>query len=142
MAFELGRTEVPTFSDEAVAALERYPWPGNVRELKNVVERAVYRAESALITQVVFDPFRSALTSSLSMTGEQPREQAPETGALVADVHRDKPFTAAVRELEIRLLQQALKEAKYNQRKAAQLLGLTYHQFRALYRKYRDLSEP
>ncbi len=29
------------FTDEAVAALQRYPWPGNVRELQNVVERAV-----------------------------------------------------------------------------------------------------
>jgi transcriptional regulator with PAS, ATPase and Fis domain len=29
------------FSDDALAALQRYPWPGNVRELQNVVERAV-----------------------------------------------------------------------------------------------------
>jgi DNA-binding NtrC family response regulator len=29
------------FSDEALAALQRYSWPGNVRELQNVVERAV-----------------------------------------------------------------------------------------------------
>ena len=29
------------FTDEALAALERYRWPGNVRELQNVVERAV-----------------------------------------------------------------------------------------------------
>ena len=48
----------------------------------------------------------------------------------------DKSLTEAVQALEIRLLRQALQEARYNQRKAAQLLGLTYHQFRALYRKY------
>jgi DNA-binding NtrC family response regulator len=30
-----------SFSDEALAALQRYTWPGNVRELQNVVERAV-----------------------------------------------------------------------------------------------------
>ena len=29
------------FSDEAMAALQRYRWPGNVRELQNVIERAV-----------------------------------------------------------------------------------------------------
>jgi DNA-binding NtrC family response regulator len=29
------------FSDEALAALQRYNWPGNVRELQNAVERAV-----------------------------------------------------------------------------------------------------
>jgi len=35
-------------------------------------------------------------------------------------------------------LKQSLKEAKFNQRKAADLLELTYHQFRGLYRKYQD----
>jgi DNA-binding NtrC family response regulator len=33
--------QVVGFTDEAVAALQRYPWPGNVRELQNVIERAV-----------------------------------------------------------------------------------------------------
>jgi psp operon transcriptional activator len=136
MAFELGRTEVPSFSDEAVAALERYPWPGNVRELKNVVERAVYRAETGLITDIIFDPFRSAFASGLPTIGEQPRQQGAEIAPPVTDAWREKPFVEAVQELEIRLLRQALKEAKYKQRKAAQVLGLSYHQFRALYRKY------
>lgn len=30
------------------------------------------------------------------------------------------------------MLEQSLKEAKYNQKRAAELLGLTYHQLRAL----------
>ena len=33
--------QVHGFSDEALAALQRYRWPGNVRELQNVIERAV-----------------------------------------------------------------------------------------------------
>jgi DNA-binding NtrC family response regulator len=33
--------KVHDFSDEALAALQRYRWPGNVRELQNVVERSV-----------------------------------------------------------------------------------------------------
>jgi DNA-binding NtrC family response regulator len=32
---------VQGFTDEALAALQRYSWPGNVRELQNAVERAV-----------------------------------------------------------------------------------------------------
>jgi NtrC-family two-component system response regulator AlgB len=32
---------VSGFTEEARAALERYPWPGNVRELRNAVERGV-----------------------------------------------------------------------------------------------------
>jgi psp operon transcriptional activator len=138
MAFELGRAEVPNFSDDAVAALQQYPWPGNVRELKNVVERAVYRAESAFITDIVFDPFGSGLANDLS-TGEPClRAQRPVAETPAATPLRDQSFTEAVQALEIRLLRQALQDARYNQRKAAQLLGLTYHQFRALYRKYQN----
>ncbi len=37
---ESGR-QVTSFTDEALAALQRYSWPGNVRELQNVIERAV-----------------------------------------------------------------------------------------------------
>jgi DNA-binding NtrC family response regulator len=33
--------DVDGFSDEAMAALQRYSWPGNVRELQNFIERAV-----------------------------------------------------------------------------------------------------
>jgi psp operon transcriptional activator len=47
-----------------------------------------------------------------------------------------KPLGEAVREVQIRFLKRALKEARFNQKKAARILGLTYHQFRGLYRKY------
>ena len=41
-----------------------------------------------------------------------------------------------VQEFETRLIQEALKESRYNQRRAAELLGLTYHQLRGYLRKY------
>ncbi|OXD93620.1 hypothetical protein CA163_40070, partial [Vibrio parahaemolyticus] len=34
------------------------------------------------------------------------------------------------------LLNRALEEAKFNQRQAAELLGLSYHQLRGMVRKY------
>ena len=40
---------VQGFSDEAMAALQRYAWPGNVRELQNIVERAVLLGKSDTI---------------------------------------------------------------------------------------------
>jgi two-component system, NtrC family, nitrogen regulation response regulator NtrX len=39
-----------TFSEEAIAALQRYSWPGNVRELHNVVERLVLLAAEDNVT--------------------------------------------------------------------------------------------
>ncbi len=46
---ETGR-QIKGFSDDAMAALERYSWPGNVRELQNVLERAVLLGKSDVIT--------------------------------------------------------------------------------------------
>jgi NtrC-family two-component system response regulator AlgB len=37
------------FTDEARAALLRYPWPGNVRELRNAIERGVILTSGPLI---------------------------------------------------------------------------------------------
>ncbi len=39
-------------------------------------------------------------------------------------------------EQEKRLLEQSLREAQFNQKRAAELLGLTYHQLRALLKKH------
>jgi len=74
MAFELGRTEVPGFGDEAIVTLEGYPWPGNVRELRNVVERAVNRSDSEFIRDIIFDPFQLSSESAPIVMKERPEE--------------------------------------------------------------------
>lgn len=135
MAFELRWETMPQFGDDAVAALESYPWPGNVRELKNVIERAVYRSDSYLITDIVFNPFVSPYEETRPPV--QQREVKMESAATTKDDILDKPLKEAVWDLKTRMLEKALNEAKYNQKKAAEILGLTYHQFRGLYRQYR-----
>jgi psp operon transcriptional activator len=142
MAFELGRAEMPDFSNAVLRQLCAWPWRGNVRELKNVVERAVYRAESATIKEIIFDPFPachgfSMPDSSAARKAVSPgvsRESLPETAS--------GPFETAVRNFEIALLRKALADTRYNQREAAERLHLTYHQFRGLYRKYRQDLAP
>ena len=39
-----------SFSEEAIAELQKYSWPGNIRELRNVVERLVLLAEGDSVT--------------------------------------------------------------------------------------------
>jgi psp operon transcriptional activator len=128
MAKELGRAETPGIGDAAAEALERYPWPGNVRELKNVVERAVYRSEAAVVTEVEFDPFRSP--HAPGARGE------PLAAPVVEGVPPRQSLKAATWSLQVRMLEEALARSKHNQRKAAADLGLTYNQFRGLYRRY------
>jgi len=138
MAFELGREDIPVFSDEAMQALEGHPWPGNVRELKNVVERAVYRSDSTDISNIIFDPFNTRITEN--RIREPPREPKKIKGPLIDDI-LNMTFNDAVKSLSVYLLRKALNTAKYNQKKAARSLGLTYNQFRGLYRKYKNEIE-
>ena len=125
MASELGRDFFPGFTETASEALHVHRWPGNLRELKNVVERAVYRAEpDEPVDEVVLDPFQSPF---------RPVEDGHETHAglqLPLDIKK------TVRELEIDLVNRAMDTGKFNQRRAAELLGLTYHQFRGYLKKY------
>jgi psp operon transcriptional activator len=127
MSHELGRDEMPEFSLEVVRKFEEYPWRGNVRELKNVVERAVYQSDSPLVEEVVFDPFRPDTCTRVEEAAPLP---APRQDGPLPNIRE------AVEQLEVELLQRALLRTRYNQREAAGLLGITYNQFRGLYRKY------
>ena len=91
-----------------------------------------------LPVDIDFDPFRSPYGERVVAKVPEKEESAADEAIRPADERIDKPFAEAVRELEIRLVRRALKEARHNQRKAARALGLTYHQFRGLYRKYKD----
>ena len=138
MAGELGRKETPRFSRAAVRAMEGYEWPGNIRELKNTIERAVYRSDTTLIRSIDFEPFRMAEPR------RAPRADQRTSDAAARDGQGDRPeesFEEAVESFKVSLIARALRSSKYNQRKAARSLGLTYHQFRGLYRKYRVLLE-
>lgn len=138
MALELGWDEIPVFSDEAAEALQVYQWPGNIRELKNVVERAVYRSDSAIITHIEFYPFQSPYENEATPVSKA----APpvEITAVGANNLLNRTLKDAVWELKAGMLETALRKAKFNQKKAAQTLGLTYHQFRGLYRQYQFVS--
>lgn len=136
MAYELGRTEIPEFSEGAVSKLEAYPWPGNVRELKNVAERAVYRSTSRVIHEIIFDPFQAS-GASASLASLEPAPGNHEADDAIAL----GPFNEVIQDMEIKLLRRALEEARYNQKRAAELLDLTYHQFRGLFRKYQDVLQ-
>lgn len=135
MARELDRAEPPVISDAAAEALERHTWPGNVRELKNVVERAVYRSDAAVISEIEFDPFQSPYAAPI--TAELRIAPAGAAMPRVQDGTAGRAMKEAVWSLKVRMIEDALMTVKHNQRKAASILGLTYDQFRGLYRRYR-----
>jgi len=135
MAVTMGLPTAPDITPAALGALLAHPWPGNIRELKNTVERAVYRARGGPLAEVVLDPFDSPWRPEPpepAATAAPPAPAGPGGPALPASL------PDAVRALELDMLRRALTSARHHQRTAAHLLGLGYHQFRSLYRKYKD----
>ena len=126
MCRELGLPLFPGFSQHARDTLLDYRWPGNIRELKNVVERSVYRHGSSEteLDEIVIDPFSRSTPSP----ADKPHSAA--SPVLPLDLRQFQQTQ------EKQLLEQSLREAKYNQKRAAELLGLTYHQLRALLKKH------
>ncbi|MCC5841711.1 MAG: phage shock protein operon transcriptional activator [Opitutales bacterium] len=141
MALELGR-EPPDFSATAIRALEAYDWPGNIRELKNVVERAVYRCQGSSLKEIVFDPFADGSAQRLEVRQLPAETSAPplptERGAPAAFQAGKESLPDAIARIELEALQSALRTCKFHQGEAAEFLGLTYHQFRGLYRKHKE----
>ncbi len=136
MATELDRDVFPGFSPAAQLALQEFSWPGNIRELKNVVERCVYRAEpEEIVDDIVFDPFQSPYRPL-------PEPQTPSKGTKAKPGLPRLPvdLKQAVQDYEIGMINAALEQAKHNQRKAAELLDLTYHQLRGYLKKYEILK--
>ncbi len=139
MANELGREYFPGFSMNAREALLAHPWPGNVRELKNVVERAVYRNPfDTPVDDITFDPFESPFRPSSDPF--QPRRTSKGKSATATRSSTPTDLKAEVQAFEIEMIEQAMKSARHNQRKAAELLSLTYHQLRGYLKKYELLK--
>ena len=126
MSVELGRSLFPGFTEAAQKQLLDYAWPGNIRELKNLTERAVYRADPKKpISELVFDPFESPY---------RPGEEVSSPGTSGYRFPMD--LREHVENEEQEIIETALEEARFNQRRAASMLGLTYYQLRGLLKKY------
>jgi psp operon transcriptional activator len=140
MSLECGRADMPILTDAVRRQLLSYPWPGNVRELKNVVERAVYRSAGREITTIQFNPFENPYAPCRPTTAIQPPETEVPGVPFEVPLALDS-YEQAKRDLDITFIRRALAEAEGNQKEAASAMGLTYDQFRGLYRKYKEILE-
>lgn len=144
MAYELKWEDMPTLSRTALNAIESYTWPGNIRELKNVIERAVYKSKTSVISEICFNPFNPRMNHYLEPIPAPSKSDETlhtETGGESSSDARlnpvienilKKPLKEAVTDLETYMLMKTLKEYRYHQKKTAKALGLTYDQFRGL----------
>jgi two-component system, NtrC family, response regulator PilR len=126
-AREMGKA-ITAVSQEAMELLRAYPWPGNVRELENVIERAVALEQSPVVLP---ETLPAHLRSGQPAT---PVGASPRGGASFPDAGFN--LEAHLHEIERSHLERALKQTGGVQVRAAELLGLTFRQFRYLAKKY------
>ena len=133
---QLEREYFPGFTPSCEKELQENGWPGNVRALKNAVERSVYRSTDpdAPINQIIFDPFTTRFDESPPPGSADYDEDmgvgSPSTSSWPIDLKGE------VATLEKSLIDRAIPASGYRQARAAELLGLTYHQLRGLLRKH------
>ncbi|HPF58778.1 MAG TPA: PEP-CTERM-box response regulator transcription factor [Candidatus Competibacteraceae bacterium] len=101
----LGKTR-PSFSPDAVRALEKHRWPGNIRELENRLKRALIMSESGQVT--AHDLELDAADDEETIVVEPPPD-----------------LRQAREQAERHAIQQALDYTGGNLSHAAELLGIT-----------------
>jgi two-component system response regulator AtoC len=112
--------DTPPFPQEVIESLSRRSWRGNIRELENLVAR--YAILGSLDAVAPEPPVRRSATTLLRETME-------------GTIPLKRIAKQAVREMEGNLILKALRENKWNRRKAAQALNISY---RALIYKIRE----
>jgi len=115
--------EVRGVTPEALAVLERYHWPGNIRELENVLERAIVLGAGDML--------------GVDSLPESVRRERPSKALEVVDLPEEgMDLEATLDEIESRYLKRALDRTRGVQTKAAELLRMTFRQFRYKLQKH------
>ncbi|MGF1785927.1 phage shock protein operon transcriptional activator [Photobacterium swingsii] len=147
MCREMGYGYFSGFTYSARRSLLDYYWPGNIRELKNVVERSVFRhsQEDIPVDKIITDPFTPPWQNNHDSKADLPpahmeSDNTSDTASTASgdNTHPTLPidFRQWQQQQEVTVIQHALKQSQFNQRRAADQLGLSYHQLRGLLRKY------
>lgn len=102
------KKQVTGFNGEALEILTSYKWPGNIREMENTLDRAVLMANGDIISAEDLDLFFMSVASPSRRHGIR----LPDGGI-------------SLEEAEKQLIEQALERSDGNQRRAAELLGIS-----------------
>ncbi len=125
------KKELHGISGAALAHLRNYAWPGNVRELENAMERAVALERTpAILPDSLPEGVRAAAgtASSAAAASAAAAEDLTLTGGFDLEQH--------VQDIEREYIMEALRRSNGVKKNAAELLGLSFRQFRYLLKKY------
>jgi len=122
----------PPLSPRLLDELMRYDWPGNVRELENVMQRYVILHDETLVLRELRhatagdDRTATPMPIHVEATGDV-IDEPPESAS---DDERSEPLPELVRRatdrVEREVISRALSVVRWNRRRAARLLGVSY----------------
>ena len=128
---------------EAMELFLGYDWPGNVRELENAIERAVALGTGAVLTpESLPDQVRNPVPEigdRRPATGDrrpETRDQGQELQSPSSGLKSPVDLDAVVSRVERDLILEALRQAGGVQKRAAQMLGLSFESFRYRMKKH------
>ncbi len=126
------------FSKEVLEFLVNYSWPGNVRELQNLVERLVIMTDGPIVKLRDLPSYMIAVPEAFAEQEFQPHDQSLElrSDLAVQKSQRDNFTPVALKELERREIESALRRHGWVQARAAKDLGLTQRQIGYRIKKY------
>jgi two-component system response regulator PilR (NtrC family) len=119
--------EAPRVSDEAMEALKRHRYTGNVRELINILQRAMTMCDGQVIR--ADDLLLDTSAPAPSITEQEPAQSTEPK----AD---DQSLDSYMEDIEKKMLEDALKKARYNKTRAAEMLGISFRSFRYKLKKF------
>ena len=124
-----GVVHPPGFSREAMTMLCEYTWPGNIRELRNVIERAVLLAGGGMVDvdHLPIEKMRAATRAIVTPKPPTipPPFAEPKPAAAAAPPSQPTPSPPQANASERDRIVDALVRAGGNQKKAAELLGVS-----------------
>jgi two-component system response regulator PilR (NtrC family) len=112
-------SETLRITPAALDALINYHFPGNVRELENILERA-----ATLCARFTID------VGDLQLRPKAAATETVEKPKISAEVLPGEALGDALEDIERDAIMKALEQTRYNQTKAAALLGMSFRSLR------------
>jgi DNA-binding NtrC family response regulator len=122
---------IPPISPKTTAIFNKYDWPGNIRELENVIKRIILLGEEEVIRGSIGQPVNGGITP---FSAESFRENDSRSKEIL-NLKRVKSEAAKLAEKEV--IQKTLQETRWNRKKAAEMLGVSYKALLYKMHKYR-----
>ncbi len=122
-------------TEEAMALLGAYSWPGNVRELENAIKRAVILSSDALLTPADFSGLEPVSTERATASPDASLEvivDAKLRSCLngVEQLEKGEIHSMVLEQVERPLIRLILEKTRWNQVKAADILGINRNTLR------------